>query len=199
MIQIETNNYLKELQETKKEIQIDNDWYYHDFIGDLDVFASILEKGILSKRKLAIKKNTTSSYNGLHYISVTRYSEEENSIFQLINSRPLIIIKSSIKAIKTKELKDSTLLDDLSVNTPLPFRKSCFKDEWQIYKKIPPSMFVGIYYDLLKTLKYNTLENELLYLKQIVRYLDHFNLEIPIIDGSDKRKIDKKVIRKIKI
>lgn len=193
---MQISTYLKELDATKINMSIDNSWYYHDFRGDLDLFANILAKGILCKKELGIRKNTTNGYNGMYYISITKYSEDPISIFKKIDSRPLIIISNKVKAIKTKP--SSNIIYDWSCNTPLPFRTSSYSDEWQIYKKISSDMFVGVYYDLLKGLKYIGEESLLEKLFQIVECLDHFGLDLPIIDGSDKCQLDKKVIRKIK-
>lgn len=189
-------NNLKNIELFKTDISIDNSWYYHDFGGDLDILANILDKGILCKKELGIKKNITNGYNGMYYISITKYSEDPISIFKKLDSKPLIIISSKVKAIKTHP--SNNFIYEWSCNTPLPFRTSSYSDEWQVYKKISPNMFIGIYYNLLKKLKYSTKEKLLLELFQIVELLDHFKLDIPIIDGSDKKELNKKIIRKIK-
>lgn len=191
------NKYIEKLKSNKLPITVNDSWYYHDFVGDLDVLASILEKGILCKKELGIRKNRSNGYNGMYYISTTKYSEDPISIFKKIDSRPLIIISDKVKAFKAKPR--SNVIYDWSCNTPLPFRTSSYSDEWQIYKKVPKDMIVGIYYDLVKGLKYNSEEDLLVKLFQIVEYLDHFGLDLPIIDGSDKCQLDKKVIRKIKL
>lgn len=193
---MQSNNYLKEIKTTKTKIAIDNSWYYHDYVDDLEVLANILDKGILCKKELGIKKNTTDSYNGLHYVSITKCSSSKNSIFQLINSRPLIIINSQVKAIKTTPLNKSSPITSYLVNTPLSFRQSPYNDEWQIYKKIPPKYFIGIYLDFQKYIKKNSQDKLLNNLDTIISYLNHYNLDIPIIDGSDETMIDKKIFSK---
>lgn len=195
---MQANNYLKEIEATKTKITLNYLWYYHDYVDDLEVLANILDKGILCKKELGIKKNTTDSYNGLHYVSITKYSSDKDSIFQLINSRPLIVIGSQVKAIKTTPLNQSSLITSYLVNTPLPFRQSPYNDEWQVYKRIPPKYFNGIYLDFQKYIKNNSQDKLLSNLCVIVGYLDHFKLDIPIIDGSDETMIDKKVFKKLK-
>lgn len=195
---MQVNNYLKEIEATKTKITLNDSWYYHDYVDDLEVLANILAKGILCKKELGIKKNTTDSYNGLHYISITKYSSDKGSIFQLINSRPLIVIGSQVKAIKTTPLNQSSLITSYLVNTPLPFRQSPYNDEWQVYKRIPPEYFNGIYLDFQNYLKNNGQDKLLSNLYVIVSYLDHFKFDIPIIDGSDETMIDKKVFKKLK-
>lgn len=59
-------------------------------------------------------------------------------------------------------------------------------------------MFVGIYYNLLKKIKYHPEINLLKELFEIVQILDHLGLDLPIIDSGSKTSLDKKVIRKIK-
>lgn len=194
---METNKYIEEIQESKVPIVLDESWYFHDYENNLDTLKRILEKGLLSKKLLGFK-NTKNTYNGVHYISVTKYSNEnkENSIFKLIKGKPLIIIDNKIKAHKA-EIK-SPLIYHYLTNTPLPYRMSPYIDEWQVYKRIAPEHFTGIYLDLVKHLKYNTQLEQLVLLYKLVELLDYFNLNIPVIDGSDNTRLDKKVIRKIK-
>ncbi len=196
---MEKSNYLNKINEGKTPITIDKSWFYHGFGGNLDTLTKILTNGLLCKKKLGIKRNPSHSHNGIHYISLTKYFEEEYSIFSLISSSPILIISSEVSAIKTvNTLKRYSFLD-IFINTPLPFRTSTYNDEWQVYKKIDSKYFVGIYFDLLKNLKRNDEKEQLNKLKQIIEIIDCLGLELPIIDGSDNTKLDKKVIRKIKI
>lgn len=194
---MEINKYIEEIQESKVPIVLDKSWYFHDYENNLDTLKSILEKGLLSKKLLGLK-NTKNTYNGVHYISVTKYSTEnkENSIFKLIKGKSLIIIDNKVKAHKA-EIKRPLIYHYLT-NTPLPYRMSPYIDEWQVYKRISPEHFTGIYLDLVKHLKYNTQLEQLELLYKLVELLDYFDLNIPVIDGSDNTRLDKKVIRKIK-
>lgn len=70
------NKYINTLKSKTIPITVNDSWYYHDFRGDLETLASILEKGILCKKDLGIRKSKSNGYNGMYYISVTKYNED---------------------------------------------------------------------------------------------------------------------------
>lgn len=195
------DNIINKIQDSKTPADINPEWYYHAFQGDLDSLEPILTEG-LKCRKLRGIKTKDCSHNGIYYISLTKKIPglNKNSIFKVLHTSPMLIIDNNINTIKTisnHSISFKGYLSDYLVNTKSSIRQSCWSDEYQAYKKIEPQHIIGIYFSILELLNKGD-HLALTMLKEIISILDHLQLDLPIIDGTDSTIINKRIIKELK-
>lgn len=198
------------IEDTKKDIEINPEWKYHSI--RLNTIESILENGLLCNDLLPdeYKNKIQKTFNGNYYISLLKnlnYSNnkkrfEHKELFcGWYNDNPLLIIDDKVKTYQTHSIYTTKgrFIYHYFINTKLPLRCSCWSDEVQAYKKIDTSHFIGIYYKLINKIIFDDNINSIETLQQIINILDNYNFDIPVIDGSDNKIINKDVIKKIKV
>lgn len=195
------DNIINKIQDSKTPVDINPEWYYHAFQGDLNSLKPILTEG-LKCRKLRGIKTKDCSYNGIYYISLTKKmpSLNNNSVFKVLHASPMLIIDSDINTIKTISSYSNSFkryLSEYLVNTKSSIRNSCWSDEYQVYKEIKPQHIIGIYFSILELLNDNN-HLALTMLREIINILEQVQLDLPIIDGTDSTIIDKRIIKELK-
>lgn len=159
---------------------LDMKWYYHAFRYNEDYFLNMINQGIKCNKLLG-KTSCDCTHNGRYFISLSKIvvaSGKENSAFDNFLSWPGFII-DNIKATKCVQVSAPTILGD----TLIPIRFSSNYDEYQAFKVIDPSKFVGLRCCLLswyRSGKREYLEN----LKKMILALDSQNVDLRIYDYS---------------
>ena len=176
-----------------KDIQINNDWFYHAMPFSRENYLSALNKGILSPYLL---QNHNSSYR---YVFVSRVnSNSKCSAFTNYSIYPNFIINDCVAAIKA----DDGYIKKLMYGGFHGLRfTSMYDDEYQVHKKINPEDIIGILFNLEKLItSYKEKSNYYLaILYDIVVLLNELKSTIPIIDYYTKKEINKqKVLSLIK-
>lgn len=117
-----------------------------------------------------------------------------NSIYELLEHLPKFII-NNVFALKTNKENFKEFSE-----TILPFRTSCYDDEYQVFLKINKSKIIAIEYSLYYLLETNEnfLKEELDFLKKMIICLEKNSLSIPIYDLSTNRQINKSKILSLK-
>ena len=136
-------------------------------------------------------------YNGQFYISVSknfRLDDNINSAYNYyIKMFPMFILSDKLHVVNTKK---EDLLNKLCINTPFPFRTSPYIDEYQVFLRVKKEYILGIEYMVKNLIKLNTpgvIEN----LKELVKLLETLNLDMPIIDYSENKEINKEKVLKL--
>jgi len=149
-----------------------NKCYYHAFSKDEKVFKNIIQQGIKCKL-LQGHIDLNSTYNGTFYISLYKIKSNDK-VMKIIQERPCIILDEKIKPIHTK--KGAGIFS----NTPLPIRVSPYENEYQKFFYISPKHFLGIGLNLEdeRTIKqkYEDLRNMLIWLKEIQKDIDFYDI-----------------------
>lgn len=189
-------NYLEVLNDIEdKENELNANYYYHAFDYDIREFISMVMHGI--KSRILLFKHGVGN-NGLFYVSLSRCEECDDSAYKRLYNLPKFIINPNIKVIKTRNYKKYGLYPiDLS-NTFLPLRESGYDDEYQKFLLVSPKNIIGIEYNLYDIyIKYGSINYYLEVLKSMVEDLKLQKRDIPIIDKSSKKEINKnKVLTK---
>lgn len=162
---IETGNIVKNLN-----------WYYHGF--DFGDTVNIMKKGILAKKYLDFPEPIYGN-NGKHYISLSKDTASFDDAFNNFKSVCPMIILDNLEAIECKD----NLLYYFFRFTPLPFRYSFWRGEYQVYSKILPDKFIGIECMVYEWAK----DDKLFMLKQfrcMLEMLRSLEIQLPIYDFS---------------
>jgi len=181
-----------------KEIEINNDWYFHATGDDIEVIKKILDEGIKSAYLRGGKGN---HFNGKYYISLYKNNTLDRGLNLWLDKRPKLVI-NNISPLYADSKKYN--VRRIFINSKIPLRTSEWVGEYQQYMMIEPSKFVAIGYDLLYILNdiycqnKNTYEklskDKLELLKNIILYLSKTNNPLPIYDFSTKREINKEKV-----
>lgn len=189
-------NYLEFLNDIEdKENEFNANYYYHAFDYDSREFISMLMHGI--KSRILLLKHGVGN-NGLFYVSLSRCEECDVSTYKMLYNLPKFIINPNIKVIKTRNYRKYGLYPIDLANTFLPLRESGYDDEYQKFLLVSPKNIIGIEYNLYNIYKkYGVIDYDLKVLKSMVENLKLLNRDIPIIDKSRKKEINKnKVLTK---
>ena len=171
-----------------KDIQINNDWFYHAMPFSRENYLSALNKGILSPYLL---QNHNSSYR---YVFVSRVnSNSKCSAFTNYSIYPNFIINDCVAAIKAEDSSIKKLI--YGGFHGLRFT-SLYDDEYQVYKNIKPKDIIGILFNLEKLITSNKDKSNyyLTILCDIVILLNELESTIPIIDYYTKKEISKQKV-----
>lgn len=174
-----------------KNIETDNNWYFHATDKNIEIIEKILKEGI--KSSYLRKEHSSSGYNGKYYVSICKKNDNINtcnSVYELLEHLPKFII-NNVFALKTNKENFKAFSE-----TILPLRTSCYDDEYQVFLKINKSKIIAIEYSLYYLLEINEslIKEELEFLKKMIVCLDKNSLNIPIYDLSTNREINKSKI-----
>lgn len=178
-----------------KIIKIENDWFFHATDRDIITIEKILYEGI--KCAALRKEKSQQGYNGKYYVSISKKTNNPQSVYNLFEHLPIFVIKG-INPIKAD---DKNRIFAPFTETILPLRTSSKADEYHAFFKINSSKIIAIAYNL-----YHTLESEydfdiykLCFLKDLILLLEKLEKDIPIYDLVSKRQINKEKVKSLKI
>lgn len=155
---------------------------------------------LINQRKMKLYYNNLHTANGPYYISVSSDKNHFSRIFDIV-----FILKDNVDYIKTV---DNPECARKYINTKVSIRGGV-PNEYQRIDRISHDEFVGIQLQLDKMLDENTMEymgipkdESALRIIRIVNdiydALEENNLDIPIINGSDNRIVNKEFFRMFK-
>jgi len=178
-----------------KTITIENDWFFHATDRDITTIEKILNEGI--KCASLRKEKSQHGYNGKYYISVSKKTNDPQSVYTLFNHLPIFVL-NDINPIKADS---KNRIFDPFTETILPFRTSSKNDEYHAFLKIDSSKIIAIGYSLYHMLepgyKFNIYRLSLL--KDIILLLERLDKKIPIYDLTSEREINKQKVKLLKI
>ena len=175
----------------------EKNYYYHAFVYNQNNFINMINKGIKSSILLGKHGN---GLNGKFYVSLSKKetSEIEYSIYNQLLYLPMFIINDEIKTIKaincTKNISHYPRWFQYS---PLPFRESIYDDEYQKFLQVSSKDIVGIEYNLkflFNRINKSNIIEDLVVLRNMINDLNSQNLDLPIIDYSSSREINKEKV-----
>lgn len=179
-------------------IELSKDYYYHAFCYEQKSFINMISEGIKSPILLG---KSAQGYNGPFYVSLSKKENCEMSIYNILKDHIMFIIDGKIKTIKTRNFRRYGEYPISCTSTFLPFRVSGYDDEYQKFLKVSPEHILGIKYNLLTDCERNAiqLKKELLTLKAMINDLKNQKIDLPIIDASASRRLNKEKILALKI
>ena len=178
-----------------KTIKIENEWFFHATDGDIVTIEKILTEGI--KCAALRKEKSQHGYNGKYYVSVSKKTNDPQSIYNLFNHLPIFVL-NDINPIKADS---KNRIFDPFTETIFPLRTSSKNDEYHAFLKIDSSKIIAMGYDLYHMLEpgYKFSIYRLSLLKDIILLLDQLDKNIPIYDLTSEREINKQKVRTLKI
>ena len=195
-------NYDDVINYIEDEITLYNDNpYYHAFTYSQEAFINMITEGI--KAPILLGKKGLGN-NGLFYVCLAKKSESKKSCYNMQTSKPMFIINPKLKTYKARNyIEQGHYLLPFN-KTFLPFRECQFDDEFHTFLIIKPKDILAIQYNLFATFKKSNCTNEikkkqLLILKSIIEDLNSQSINLPIIDPSNNRKINKEKVLSLKI
>ena len=182
MTELELLQYIED-----RPFKAQDEWFYHATDRDLDGLENILIEGI--KCSFLRKEKSNQGYNGKYYVSVSKKSDNPNSVFNLFSHLPILVL-DGIKPIKADE---KNFFFGSFTETILPFRTSSKADEYQQFLKISPDKIVALGFSIAHMLEsnYNFDMYRLLYLKKIICLLQCIEKNIPVYDFTSNMEINK--------
>ena len=185
------NEIINYLEEEKYYIPYNS--YYHAFIYRENTFKKMLIEGI--KAHIYFRQNNIG-YNGNFYVSLSKHIISDSDIYKLLINEPAFIISSKLKTIKAKY---QHYYPDFIRKSILPLRGSVYDNEFQRLLKVNPKHFIGIRYNLRDALSNARNPEEVIFiLWKIVNDLDALNNNLPIIDLSTQKAINKRKVLSLK-
>jgi len=173
--------------------------YYHAFRYEPDEFTNMITEGI--KSPILLGKEGTGN-NGPFYVSLSKKENAEKSVYDMLKSLPMFVIDGNIKTIKAKNSNKEKTFPISFTRTPLPFRDCEYDDEYQKFLRVSPKDILAIQYNLFA----NHLENnedyiieQLLTLIKMVEDLEKEQINLPIIDASNSKRINKQKVLSLKL
>ena len=180
-----------------KKMQNYDGVYYHAFPYRKDKFIKMVNRGIMSPILLG---KESKGNNGYFYVSLSKKEECEYSVYELLKHLPMFVIDGDMRTIKVKNYRRSKYGYGWAVDLPLPFRESSYDDEYQKFLCVSPRHFLAIQYNLyLNRMKFGDIDNDLVNLKSIVESLENEEVDLPIIDGSSLRVINKDKVKRLNL
>ena len=175
----------------------EKDYYYHAFVYNQNNFINMINKGI--KSPILLGKHGCR-LNGNFYVSLSKRetSEIEYSIYNQLLYLPMFIIIDEIKSIKaincTKNVCHYPRWFQFS---PLPFRETIYDDEYQKFLQVSSKDIVGIEYNLkflFNRINKSNIIEYLVGLRNMINDINSQKLDLPIIDYSSSREINKEKV-----
>lgn len=154
-----------------KTIKIENDWFFHATDRDIIIIEKILKEGI--KCAALRKEKGRQGYNGKYYVSVSKKTNDPQSVYALFNHLPIFVL-NDISPIKAES--KNTIFNPFT-GTILPLRTSSKNDEYHAFLKIEPSKIIAMGYSLYHMLEpgYKFSIYRLSLLKDIILLLDRLD------------------------
>lgn len=172
-----------------KDINIDENWFYHGTNLKDGSFNKILKEGI----KAPYLTRETSSYE---YIFVSKKTDDRNGSFQNYIIYPRFIISPDIQVISRDESFIKRLFNKSHRNALFT---SQYSDEYQVHRKISRAKIIGVAYDIYYLLnKYPSDTKETLETLHILSELlkeEH----LPLIDINASKEINKSKVLSLKL
>lgn len=141
-------------------------------------------------------KQNNIGFNGNFYVSLSKHIISEADIYKLMINNPAFIISSKLKTIKAKY---QHYYPDFIRKSLLPLRGSVYDNEFQRLLKVNPKYFIGIRYNLSEALANAKDPQEVIFiLWNIVNDLNNLNNNLPIIDLSTQKEINKDKVLSLK-
>ena len=173
------------------------DVYYHAFTYNPSTFKKMMQEGI--KAKILLHEKGTG-YNGLFYVSLSKENQGYlYSAYNLLIDHPAFIIAEKLKSLKTRNLGVENGYPLSFCNTFLPFRESNYDDEYQRFLKVPPRMIKALRFNLTMNVSDPALTEKLELLQNIIISLEEIQADLPIIDATSKRYINKEKVQKLQL
>jgi len=186
-----------------KDIEINDNWYFHATADDIEVIKKIFDEGIKSSY---LRNQKGNHFNGQYYISLYKYNILVDGLNLWLDKYPKFVI-NGIKPLYADRRKLN--LRRMFINSRIPLRTSEWDGEYQQYLMIDTSKFVALGYDLSYILKdmycsdefaEDKLQKEKLQLlKNIIQYMNQINNPLPIYDFYTKREINKEKVLSLHI
>lgn len=192
-------NYEEMIQfiEDKNLLLPEKDYYYHAFVYNQNNFINMINKGI--KSAILLGKHG-SGLNGNFYVSLSK-KETTNvdcSIYNQLLYLPMFIINDEIKTVKAVNCKKNTYHYPRWIRySPLPFRETIYDDEYQKFLQVSSKDIVGIEYNLkflFNRINKSNIIEDLVVLRNMINDLNSQKLDLPIIDYSSSREINKEKV-----
>lgn len=174
-----------------KNITQDENWYFHATKNDLETIKKILNEGIKSAYLLNKKGN---HFNGKYYISLYKNNNTSRGLNLKFIESPKFII-SDIYPYYADRKKYN--FRQLFINTRIPLRTSEWDGEFQQYLNIEQDKIIALEYSLsyiLSNSENSDIKEKLLFLKEIILYMEQINKNIPIYDLTLNCEINKQKI-----
>ena len=195
MNSLELNEIINYIED--KEIDIKDNWFLHGTSNNIEIVEKILKEGI--KCTYLRKEKGDQGHNGKYYISVSKFSTDEDSAYKLFEHCPTFVL-DKISPIHAKTDKERYYYASNFMNTIIPFRCSAYEDEYHSFLKINPSKIVALAYSLnLQLSDYKLNIKRLEFLKEMILCIDKMNLDLPIYDFSSKKEVNKEKVRSLKL
>ena len=125
-----------------KDIEINNDWYFHATAENIDVVKNILDEGIKCAH---LRNKKPNHFNGKYYVSLYKHNTADNGLNLWLDKYPKFVIKD-INPIYADRKK--LTFRRMFINTRIPLRTSEWDGEYQEYLMIDNSKFVALGYDI---------------------------------------------------
>lgn len=183
------------IEKFEEKCSINLEWFYHATHYHKLKYTSILTEGIKSNQLLGNLWGGT--YNGFHYISLSKITIPDNDCFlSYSGNRPSLIIEG-IEPIKCEDVEE---YDDY-IYTEDP-RRTGLEGEYQYYYFIKNIYIKGIVYNVYE--HYIKRENrfdktKMKELMELIHLLDQLKIAIPIYDYSRRDKTVAHIIDKDKL
>jgi len=174
-----------------KNFQTDENWYLHATSTNFENIKKILDEGIKSGY---LRNSNGNHFNGKFYISLYKNNNENINLCSWLSDYPKIIINDITPFYADRK---KYKLRRIFINTRIPLRTSEWDGEYQQYLKIDPSKFVALEYSLSKLLLNSNDSNakqKLIFLQDMIIYMEQSNKDLPIYDFSTNREINKEKV-----
>lgn len=172
-----------------KSISINPNWYYHGTNINENNFESFITNGILCPKLL---KNSDDDYQ---FVFVSKNMDVKMSSYKNYIIYPRFVISDYLKAVKY----DSSFIKKILYNKfVLPKFTTLFDDEFQVYKKIPPELIIGIGYDINYLISKYPANKKIIFQQLYVlsRILKNYD-SLKLMDISEKKEINVNKVLKI--
>lgn len=214
--------------EDKEISNLNPNWYYHatsyDSVKDI-LLNGIKCSYDLTGKKI---QSASGPYYISVCKNLQKYKDTDLSAYNM-RATPgasfAFILDESLPTIKTIDMHNNELMHavaKLFMNTSTPIRFSDYKDEYQVLKSIEPKYFVGILLCIVKEIEneirntrkmiysaeanrinsFSSLSNIIYtinFLKGLIVFLDHNNLDLPLYDFSYNKEINKRKIMSLEM
>ncbi len=173
---------VSEVMGMEKRQERNIDWFYYN-LKNPEHFESVCQNGIWANACLTSKE--IFDYHGLAYYirlyKAVSHFDKKNHYDTLASISPLLMLKD----VKVLPCHNKAYLRQLR-NSILPFRYSCYEDEYQAFLSIDSKKIIGIecaLYDMVKENEGLFLKN-LSYLSEMITFMERESMDLPIYDHS---------------
>lgn len=178
-----------------EEITLSDDVYYHAFPYRQNEFINMITEGI--KAPILIGERSRGN-NGFFYVSLSKDENKKNSAYEIMKHMPMLVIDGRLSTVKVKYYLNNRFNYWWATNLPIPLRESEYEDEYQKLLRIDPKYFLAIEYNLAYNLnRFGKIDEDLSNITKMIIDLENQGVDLPIIDGSNKKRINKEKVLKL--